>query len=294
MHSWRFASLGLIGLFMACGGTVEQGPMQTGGNAGATAGGAAGSAGTSAQGGWAGSPKGGSSGAGGIPASGSGGGPGGGPPDAGPPDAAPDVPTPCVQTVDTFSMKAALYNGQQLGCGAGTTNGVFEMQGIITAPGTNSFELDSCPPNANCMPMLSNFAFDAPGLEAWFPPGVFVSVKVQVNPTWACTEQIEITNLPSWAGVTNPVSTDKLIYLSASDGVAEALPGSDLAVHKQQLGCSPGPSCGSDPADMYVLYFGAIWQSSLGMPVYMGTTAFWDFKGPGGTQYLQVRNLRSF
>jgi hypothetical protein len=226
-------------------------------------------------------------------------GPGGSPPggSAGtpvPPDAGPDAPISCVQTHDGFSMKASLYWGAQVSCGAGTTDGVQELTGAVTSSGTNAFELDSCPPNADCMPMLSSFGFDAPGLYAYFPQGALVKVRLSVAQSFGCIQQAEVTNVPAWGGLKNPWSEQKLIYLSASDGIAEAIAGSDLSVFRQPLGCYSGPSCGGDPADAYVLLFGAIWQSSMGMPVYMGTTGYLPFKGPDGEQYLTVRNLRSF
>lgn len=143
--------------------------------------------------------------------------------------------------------------------------------------------------------MESKFNFNAPDLLLDIPQGAFVNIRLKVDHPWGCTQQIEITNLAEWGGVANPYGKQKLIYLSAADGIAETVTGSDLLVHKQALGCiNNGSDCGGGPADMYTLYFGAIWMSSLGMPVPMGTTSPWLFNGMDGDQMLTVRNLRSY
>jgi len=284
-------ALGIAGFFVACGGSVVESGQNgdTGGSAGV--GGSAGSGG-SGKGGAAhgGSGPGGSAGMVGPGGSSPAGGSAGSPPDAG-----PDAQPVCYQTDDEFRLDVALYDGTSFGCPGNVTNGVFEIDGQVLSSDSSSLLLDSCPPNADCMPMASKFNFNAPGLLLSVPQGAFVKIRLMVAHPWGCTQQIEITSLAEWGGVKNPMGPQKLIYLSAADGVAETVPGSDILVHKQPLGCiNNGPDCGGGPADMYTLYFGAIWQSSLGTPVAMGNTAYWPFKGPDADQMLFVRNLRSY
>jgi len=202
-----------------------------------------------------------------------------------------------VQTHEQFVMKASLHNGQQIGCWVGTTNGVLELRGRVESSSGTSFVVDSCPPNADCGPMLSTFSFDAPNLYAYIPVEALVTVRVQVDQPWGCTQQIEVTNLANWNGAENPYSSSNdTIYLSASDGIAQPVAGSKLAVYKSALGCvnDPPPSCGGDPPDLYALYFASLYQSSPGTPVYMGQQGYFEIPDGNGLQYLQAQNLRSY
>lgn len=144
--------------------------------------------------------------------------------------------------------------------------------------------------------MLSTFSIASTSNFAYVPQGAFVKARVLVNQPWGCVQQIEVTNMPSWGGVQNPYGTNETIWLSASDGSASTIPGSILSVSKLPLGCTNGdpPGCGTDPPDMYALAFGAIWQSSIGQPIYMGTQAMFTLSGSKGDQYLLARNLRSY
>lgn len=292
------SSLGLvtlISLSVACGGSViESDPnVEQGGSAGSSAGAAGSHQDAGSHAGTGGSGWGGAAGAGTGGWAGTGGaGAGGAPIDAG-----PDVTPSCVQTHEQFMMKASLHTGQQIGCTVGTTNGVLELQGRVESSSGTSFVIDSCPPNANCGQQLSTFSFDAPNLYAYIPQGALVTVRVQVDQPWGCTQQIEVTNLGTWYGTDNPYSSSNdTIYLSASDGTAQPVSGSKLGVHKSALGCfnPPPPSCGGDPPDMYVLHFAWLYQSSLGAPVYMGQEGYFEIPDGNGMQYLQARNLRSY
>jgi hypothetical protein len=81
-----------------------------------------------------------------------------------PPMPGPDAMPPCYQTNDTFQLGVSLYDGTSFGCPGNVTNGVFEIDGQVLSSDSSSLLLDSCPPNADCMPMASKFNFTAPGL----------------------------------------------------------------------------------------------------------------------------------
>lgn len=282
--------LGLISVVAACGGSVVEGapPGEEGGAGGSSAGaggshaGAGGShAGSGGMAGWGGYA--GSAGTTQV------GGAAGAPIDAGPPQH-------CEQTHEQFKLTGKTWDGKYIGCNGGDTDNVFEIQGVVTQSTGNSFELDSCPPNADCMQMLSSFSFEAPGLYAYVPQGGFVKVRISVRTIWACVQQIEVTNLPSWGGVSSPYGSQETIYLSASDGEPYTVPGSVIAVHTLPQGCAEGspPACAGDPTDSYALSFAGIQQSSLGEPVYMGTQGMFMLPDAEGDQWLMVRNLRSY
>jgi hypothetical protein len=284
----------LCTLIPACGGKTipfeNEPPGLTGGSGGSMSTG--GSGGGSGSGGYGGSVVGGGGGVGGS---------GGVLLDAGA-DAIvdaephPDVDVPCGRTYDSFSMRAALYDGRSFDCSGGTDKGPVDLKGQVVESTGNSLTIDSCPPNADCMPMRSTFTFDAPDLYLWIPVGAFVSVALDVEMPWGCEQRVLISSLPSWGGVPNPVWSPSTLF-AASDGVAEPLPGAPFAMEKIGLGCinDPGGGCGGDPPDDYALRFHSTQvPGDPGTVVGMGQVGYWTFTSPAVPESYAIKNLRSY
>jgi hypothetical protein len=207
-------------------------------------------------------------------------------------DVGPDVTAQCGKTHDRFDMQVSLYDGRTFGCGVGKDTGVVQLKGQITASAGDSFTLDSCPPNADCMPMFSTITL--PGSDVLFlPVGGYVTLSLRVDQPWGCSQQFLIMNLPIWGGVPNPYGGGETMIFAAADGVHESLPEAPFLVEAIGLGCSPGaPSCGGDPTDDYMLHFFRK-DDPTGVTVPMGMLASWMWSGPE-PGYWAVTNLRSY
>ena len=199
----------------------------------------------------------------------------------------------CGRSYDGFDMQLVTFDQTVWGCYApeGTAAGYQEIEGQVVELLENGIVLDSCPPNADCIPMLNFLSFWALDLYNPVPFGAFVRVSVQVDQPWGCTHQLMIENLPSWGGLPNPVYPGEMLYLAAADGAPAALPGAPFEISPVALGCFPNaePNCGYE--EDYALRF----SSPFGEPidVYMGELWDWYLQS-SDLQYLLVRNLRSY
>lgn len=202
----------------------------------------------------------------------------------------------CGQVYDSFFMDAYLYDGSYWGCWEGS-GGQLELDGLVMESYPNGLIIDSCPPTMDCAaPMISEFYFDAPGLETWVPVGAFVRVIISVEMPWGCEQRVVVRNQPQWDGVPNPVSMGRELYLAAADGTFATMQGMPFEIGVQGLGCYPGaPGCGGEPTDDYLFEFRS--KSDPGadaLVLGMGQQAEWKLAGPDGSQYMTVRNLRSY
>ncbi len=117
-----------------------------------------------------------------------------------------------------------------------------ELTGSVHAPSPGVWEIDTCPPNADCLPSIYKVELSIPGLTPEIPEGGFVTLSSSwenfdgIEPR----EWIEIRNLPTWGGVANPVSSGEELWLFANVGMDDGAP----------LPITPVPHCsnpGSDP-----------------------------------------------
>jgi hypothetical protein len=288
-HGRTAALAAAIALGTACGGTVEtSGGPGTSGSGGTTpaAGGAGGSDagvggyGGPSMGGWAGN-------AGTSP----GGSPGwGGSAGTTPVDGGPDVQPSCGRTHEAFQVAVYSWEGKTYGCGFGSDTGTLKLQGSISGGDEDTFVLDSCPPNADCMPMLSKIYL--PGSYAWIPPGTFVTLQLDVQQPWGCLQRMLIMNLPVWGGEPNPNGGEASMLFAAADGTYETFPESPFGIAAQPLGCYPGaPGCGGETPDDYMLLFFEMNSQDNMVTVPMGNGASWWLSN-GSLWYVQ--NLRSY
>jgi hypothetical protein len=201
----------------------------------------------------------------------------------------------CGETNDSLAFVLATYDGHIYGCADET--GDIELSGqVVKNFGNGDLVLDSCGPAADCSPMISNLTMKANGLSVDIPVNAYVRVQVHmsVNPI-ACQQRIQITNLPSWEGVPNPVDTASPIWVAAADGDAKTFPDSALQLGLDPQGCFPNPPPTCGPVEDFLLHL----RSSLspgdpGTTVPMGATVFWNFNAQGQFELVQARNLRSF
>jgi hypothetical protein len=205
-------------------------------------------------------------------------------------DAGPDVPLTCGRTHETFEMSVSTWQGLTYGCGSGTSTGVVELQGQIAQGDMETFVLDSCPPNADCAPMLSKIHL--PKSYAWIPIGAFVTVQLEVEQPWGCAQRILIRNLPVWGGVPNPNGAEATMIFAGADGTLKTFPESPFSIAAWPLGCYPGaPSCGGEAPDDYALRFNEDQSPGNAVTVAMGSATPW-FLSNGS--YWYVQNLRSY
>jgi hypothetical protein len=192
----------------------------------------------------------------------------------------------CVRTHDWFEMQLDDYEGLTWGCeGGAVEEGTNTLAGQVVESFDAGLVLDSCPPNADCMPMLSKLGFSAPGLFNPVPQGAFVAVTVRVEMPWGCSHELLIVNLPTWAGMPNPVDSTAKAYLLAADGAPEAPPGSPITVKAEPAGCSSG-----EEGDDYRLHFSTS-QPNEDLILLMGQSEVWEVDAG---LFMQGRNLRSF
>lgn len=202
--------------------------------------------------------------------------------------------TACFETHDTFSVELGTWDGHYYACKG--ESGTFESDVKINDIQGGLMAIDACPPNAKCMPMVSKLSVSAPGLGLDLLPGTYVHVRVQVQLyQGGCAQKIQITNLPTWGGVANPIETTPLLWLLAADGDASTFEDSPIFIEPKPLGCYPNDPPGCGPHEDYRLWFyPSTGPNDEGVNVAMGATEQWFFKSAEYAQLVAVRNLRSF
>ncbi len=270
--SCKWSAVFVSVLLAACGGSVN-GENGTGGAGSAGAGGGGVGGNTGGVGGSTG-------GVGGV--GGSTGGSGGIAGDGG-------APT-CGRTNDGLSVKIEPSAGEVAPtCMPGAQSPlIWEQTGRVITTDKNTFVFDTCPPDADCIPLLTTVGIQAQGLELWIPQDAFVAVKYVLTQAWAgCTTQISIRNVPTWGGEQNPAFTGSSVYFAGTDRTVQNLD-SPFAVTEVALGCDESPGCGGLPPDDYALVF-TVGPGDPGTTIGMGQTATVYAPGP-----FDVRNLRSY
>jgi hypothetical protein len=199
----------------------------------------------------------------------------------------------CGRTHDRFELKLELGTGQIYGCGSGGPTGIgLTIEGRVVHVSRDQIVVDSCPPEALCQGALQVLTFSAPGLLNPVPPDAFVRVQVAIEQPWACTQALQIVNLPEWEGWPNPVVGGSPLWLAAADGVTTTLAGAPFNIGTVALGCvGEVDSCGPIPDD-YALSFEAPGAKNTAL-VRMGEAADWLVEGPEPHNFV-LRNLRSF
>jgi hypothetical protein len=159
----------------------------------------------------------------------------------------------CELSSDGFQMELESWDGSVWGCSdaAGPT-GDYTLEGALTRLSDKDFEIDSCPPDADCAPQISRLHVSAPGLYPTLFDGAAVRISVHVERPWGCEHHVSIWNLASWGGTQNPFLPFHVLLLAAGDGTIDTIPETELAIDKVPVDC-PRPGPGS--IDVYALRF---------------------------------------
>ena len=175
----------------------------------------------------------------------------------------------------------------------GSPNVVWQHTGRVVKSANNTFVMDTCPPNADCIQMFTTVTVKAEGLDLNIPVGTLVDVREELNKVWmVCSTQLSIRNVANWGGEQNPVwSNDNGWWLLATDRTATPPKESPLSVSVADIGCylnTPGCGGAQAPGD-YALLFD-VGPGQPGVMVGMGQVE-WIYNG---IQDFMVRNQRSY
>lgn len=199
----------------------------------------------------------------------------------------------CGRTNDGFQVELQDAHGLSLSCATQIIDEPVDVvvEGAIVDSLDGYLAIDSCPPNADCAPEINQLFFSAPGLFNPVPVGAFVHVSLVLQGPWACVQVLQIDNMASWGGVSNPIVADEAMWLSAADGTTEVLPGSPFRIEPVALGCYPNQRGCPELPDDFVLRFERT-GSPIDIP--MGGETDWYVPGAPYPDTIQVRNLRSY
>ena len=194
----------------------------------------------------------------------------------------------CTRTNDGLSLSVNTWDGLTLGCGSGIaeTQGTFEYEGALSYDGNGQITLDSCPPNADCLPQISTVRFEAKGLQPYLPSGPYVKLIVTTNQPMGCEHTFFVLNLPEWGGVPNPVTIERMMWLAGVDGTLDLPQGLPYYAETKLAGC-----VSADPTQDHFLRFISNDDPGKWVDVAMGSTGVMD-QGLGGTWI--IGNLRSY
>ena len=83
-----------------------------------------------------------------------------------------------------------------------------ELSGILTELAPGSWQLDTCPPNADCSEdTLHTITVVVPGVEFSLPSGLLVQLTFDDSSSES-PHSLLLENLPSWSGLENPIASD--------------------------------------------------------------------------------------
>lgn len=101
-------------------------------------------------------------------------------------------------------------------------NHELDADGLVTSSSPNHLEVDTCAPGTGCAPSVVKVNFGArDDLTLPIPVGTPVHLHVGVSAgDYYCSTGVEITNLASWAGVTNPATPRSIVWLELASQTA--------------------------------------------------------------------------
>lgn len=204
----------------------------------------------------------------------------------------------CGRTYEYFDFRLETWDGIGVSCGLSMPGGsqVFHLQGQVIESGGDYLAIDSCPPNADCAPMVSYLFVSSPGLVLQTPPGVFVDLTIQIDYPMGCAQTLLVRNLPEWGGVFNMEWPAPTLWLAGSEGATTTLEGSPFWIETVPLGCYTNPEptpCGA-PEDYALRLRQAFNPDDPGITLTMGESTWWQVSDEGQYAEWQVRNLKSF
>jgi hypothetical protein len=170
------------------------------------------------------------------------------------------------------------------------------VQGLVTDTTASWFTVDSCPPGADCPPMLTKFDLvgGPTNIDSLVVKGDFVRVEYAISLFFACQQSLEVTALGSWGGMSNPTWPEGMLLYAIADG-GGPFPDSPYTVDRVLLGCDvdAGRGCGAiEPGD-YAFSFVPSGAPDRAIRVDMGETRLTEIQ-LGRDIGVVARNLRSY
>lgn len=191
----------------------------------------------------------------------------------------------CVHTEDSLGFTAHAPDGQEVSCPGGF--GQFAFSGVVIASAQSGLVIDPCPPGTACDGFPGDIGGFAPGLSFTIPVNAFVRLEALAFPTsFGCAQMFQITNLPTFGGQPNPVSSIPLLWLAGADGTLSLFPDSPFAVMQSET-CPPTPGSVQDVSLQFFSFDSPGYAMSASMGQGCGGTL------PNGETWL-IRDLRSF
>lgn len=209
-----------------------------------------------------------------------------------------NVTPSCTRTFDGASISVTMPGGRRYACDTvAQGDAPLDVNATIVSVGTESFQVDTCPPNADCAGTIATVSVAAKGLDLphALPIGTQVRIRASVSRFFACQRELHVTTLASWGGLANPFGAGDVVLLDVIDGGA---PASDApfelgimalgCVSKDVQGCG-----GARVPDDYAFSFAPKAAGATPVAVRMGETKPLPLGGTAlGT--WAVRNLRSY
>jgi len=206
--------------------------------------------------------------------------------------------TSCARTQDRADIAIERPDGTRVDCSSVmNTPGPVQptvLEGRVTRTFAGGFDVDSCAPNADCDSLVTTVTVNASGVGLWPPPSALVRVTYQITRFFACQQALEVSTIPTWNGLENPVQPNNALLLAVVDG-GGTFTSSPYKVSRVALGCrSNTQGCGGVPPDEYALVFTPTAAPERAVRVEMGQGRPIELsQAPAGHTWL-VRNLRSF
>ncbi|MFO0761108.1 MAG: hypothetical protein U0359_31810 [Byssovorax sp.] len=202
----------------------------------------------------------------------------------------------CGETQDKLDFVLSTWDGKTVGCQSWDDD-LVELNATVADAGPDFLTLDSCAPNADCLPELSKLTVKAKDLTlTHIPMGAFVRVEAQgFHFQGGCGHKILITNLPVWGGLPNPQVPLERLWLLAADGNLGYFEDAPLMVDTVPLGCYPNdpPGCGEHDDDL-LRFRTTSKPDDPGTTVAMGQSKIWSMISGQISHPVLGRNLRSF
>jgi hypothetical protein len=206
----------------------------------------------------------------------------------------------CVRTHDGARIRVTKFGQPPIDCNSvsspldASSRGPMLLEGIVTTVSGTTFTVDSCAPNADCLPgTLTTFEVSAPGLELALVAKMAVRVEYSFTAIFGCQQSLEVTTLSTWGGLSSGWP-DGALVLAIVDG-GTTFNDSPYIVGRVALGCAidAGRGCGGPVPDEYALAFAPSGALSRATRAYMGQTILTQLEAPPGFAVI-ARNLRSY
>ncbi len=130
-------------------------------------------------------------------------------------------PPVCTDPHQRVTIELTLPGGMPAGCAAlkaPTGQDKRDLTGTVQpSAAANSVVIDTCPPNADCVPLLATLHVTAEGLKFFPPPpGSFARIRTVANASGGCAEGVLVNEVTSFGGVTNGGAMHRIWLVAAA------------------------------------------------------------------------------